>query len=127
MRSKKWVTDIIVSVGVDKTTADMVVERLQEEGVLHLGYGDADVDNIVDAFNTAFNTTKASRYDRWAAGRLAKSNGSQSVVQVIHLLAANSEKPFCPVVNNLVELENKFQSVLRFLRKNYASTDVIQV
>jgi hypothetical protein len=127
MRSKKWVTDIVMSVGVDKSTADMVIERLQEEGVLHLGYGDADVDNIVDAFGTAFNTTKVTRYDRWAAGRLAKAHGSQSVVQLIHLLAANSGKPFCPVVNNLTELENKFQSVVRFLRKNYASSDIIQV
>jgi len=127
MRNSKWVADIIVSVGVDKTTADMIVERLEEEGVLHLGYGDADVDSIVETFTSIFNVSKTSRKDRWAAARLAKTHGTTTVQVVIRLLQQNSNLPYAPVVNNLTELENKFQSVLSFLRKNSSQGEVIQV
>lgn len=127
MRNLNWVRDIIISVGVDKTTAGMIVERLEEEGVLHLGYGDADVDSVVETFNSVFNATKVSRQDRWAAGRLAKAHGVTAVLTIIQLLRQNSNQPYAPVVNNLVELENKFQSVLNFLRRNVNNGEVIQV
>lgn len=119
--------EIITSIGVEKSTADMIVDRLQEEGVLHLGYGEADIDMVVDAFAKAFLTTKTTRHDRWAAARMVKVHGRESLTVVIAALAANADKPYAPVVNNLVELEKKLQSVLRFLRKQYNGAEIIQV
>lgn len=127
MRSKQWITDVIRSVGVEKTTAEMIVERLEEEGVLHLGYGDADIDLVVDAFRNYLSVSKITQQDRWAAARLTKVHGSKAVMDVVKMYATATGQ-YKPVINNIVELENKFQSVLSFLRKMYTDrSEVIQL
>lgn len=116
MSKKTWVVEIITGVVGDKTTAEMVVERLMEEGLLNLGYGNADVDAIVVAFSDTFGTTKTSRNDRFAAHRLAQKYGAQAVVGIVQLLAENNTEKFAPVVNSVSQLEEKMPSVLNFLR-----------
>lgn len=116
-----------MSIGVEKATAEMIVERLNEEGVLHLGYGDADVDQIVYAFAKAFGTTKIRPQDRYAAARLAKVHGSQAITQIITLLESAGDMQYVPVVNSVSELETKLQSVLHFLRKTHTDNEVIPV
>lgn len=108
----KFVTDIIG----DKVKADMVVERLQDEGLLVLGYGNSDVDRIVDKFKETFGTTKVSKYDRFAAQRLTSKYGSQAVVGIIGLLAEHNNEKYAPIVGSVSQLEEKLVSVLHFLR-----------
>lgn len=117
MASKRaWVVEIITKIVGDEPTAEMVVERLTEEGLLHLGYGDKDVDLIVTTFADTFGVTKTSRYDRFAAHRLAQKYGAQAVAGIVRLLAENSTEKFAPVVNSVAQLEDKMPSVLNFLR-----------
>lgn len=99
-------------------TAEMIVDRLMEEGLLNLGYGDKDVEAIVGAFTDTFGTTKTSRNDRFAAHRLSQKYGAQAVVGIVRLLAENSTEKFAPVVNSVSQLEDKMPSVLNFLRNN---------
>jgi hypothetical protein len=125
MGKRAWVVEIVQSVTrCDVPTAEMLVERLTEEGVLHLGYGDADIDRVVDKFTETFGTTKVSKQDRWAANRLVKRYGAQSVVGIVSLLGQMSTERYAPVVNSVADLETKWVSVLNFLRKQKGEEEI---
>lgn len=113
---KKYILELITSITGDAIKAELIMERLQEEGLLVIGYGDTDVDRIVDKFKETFGTTKVSKYDRFAAQRLAKKYGSQAIVGIIQLLADNSTEKYAPVVGSVAQLEEKIVSVLNFVR-----------
>lgn len=124
MASKKdWVVEMISQLVKDSNpaqavqTSEIIVERLMEEGLLHLGYGDKDVDRITQKFTDVFGTTKISKSDRFSARRLANKYGGQSVCGIIDLLAKNNGEKYAPVVNSVAQLEEKMPSVLNFLRK----------
>lgn len=122
MSKRAWVVELVQqTTRCDVPTAEMLVDRLTEEGLLKLGYGDADVDRVVTAFADAFGTTKVSRMDRFAANRLVRKYGAQSVVGIVQLLAQRSTEKYAPVVNSVVDLENKFVSVRNFLAKQIQS------
>ena len=108
------------------STAESIVDRLQDEGLLHLGYGDADIDRVVEKFQATFGTTKVSRTDRFAANRLVKKYGAQAVTGIIDLMGQSREDRYAPIVNNISELEDKFVSVTSFLRKRKGD-EVIQL
>lgn len=123
-----WVVGLVQDVTrCDKPTAVMLVERLMEEGLLHLGYGNADIDKVVEKFKKTFGTTKTSKYDRFAARRLADKYGSQAVCGIIDLLAKHQNEKYSPVVNDVSELEKKFVSVLNFVRNNAKGSEVMDV
>lgn len=132
MTRKAWAIELIAQIVKDaptsaaSKTAEVIVDRLLEEGVLHLGYGDKEVDRVVDKFVETFGTTKTSRQDRWAANRLVTKYGERAVVGIIDMLASNSTEKFAPVVNNITQLESKMPSVLNFLR-NIQQDEVIQL
>lgn len=116
MSKRTWVVELVQQIVGDRPTAEMVVERLMEEGVLHLGYGDADIDKVVEQFQETFGTTKTSRQDRWAANRLVKKYSSQAVCGIVKLLGENSTERYAPVIGSIAQLETKWVSVLHFLR-----------
>jgi len=133
---KDWVVKMIAQIVQDSfrsknspagATAEIIVDRLMEEGLLNLGHGNADIDKVVMAFTDSFGTTKVSRYDRFAARRLVAKYGEQSVRGIIKLLADNSTEKYAPIVRNVAQLEEKWVSVLNFLRKTGSQDDVIDV
>ena len=99
-------------------TADMLIDALREEGVLNVGYGKPDINAVVSKFTEVFGTTKTTKMDRNAANRLVTKYGVKTILFAIDTLAANMDKPFCPIVNNITQLENKWASVMNFLRTN---------
>lgn len=116
-RNKTWVVELIArSANIPYGVAESVVDRLMEEGLLHLGYGDADIDKVVEQFQETFGTTKVTRQDRWAANRLVSKHGSQAVCGVVKLLGLNMTERYAPVVGSIVQLETKWVSVINFLR-----------
>ena|SRR5258708_31608024 len=117
MNKLDWVIRLVTDIVGDQATAKMVVEVLTEEGLLTLGYGDADIDRVVQKFTDTFGTTKTSKYDRYAARRLAQKYGSQAVCGIIQLLAEHSTEKYAPVIGSISQLEEKIVSVLNFLRK----------
>lgn len=126
-RDRKWVEQIIAALikggeSQPQLTAESIVDVLIEEGVLHLGYGDADIDIITDTFKEVYGTTKTSQGDRFAARRLADKYGSQAIVGIMRLLAQHSQEQYAPVVNSVTQLETKLSSVLSFLRKTHAES-----
>lgn len=126
---KDYVVDLIASIVGGKNahiTAEMVVERLTNEGLLSLGYGDKDIDKVVEQFKTTFGTTSISKYDRFAANRIVKKYSAQAACGIIQLLGERSQEKYCPVVNNVAELEKKWVSVMSFLR-NQNDNEVINV
>lgn len=94
-------------------------KRLQElldglkaiEPKLPVSYGNKDVNAIVEAFKQSFGTTKTTKYDRWAAKRLSDAYGTDNIVKVIQALADISRDKYTPVVNNVAQLEQKWNSV----------------
>jgi hypothetical protein len=119
MESKRiWVARVIRDVThCDAPSAEMLIERLMEEGLLTLGFGNSDVDKVVQKFTDTFGTTKVTRQDRYAAHRMATKYGSQAVVGIIQLLASKNTEKYAPVVGSVAQLEDKFVSVMSFLRK----------
>jgi len=123
---KDFVIELIVKTsGVDKAKAEQIVDLLTSEGLLTLGFGDTEIDAILDKFTVTFGTTRTSKYDRFAASRLAKKYGSQSIVGIIGLLAENAGERFCPVVNSVSEMEAKMPSVLNFLRNQQGDEAIV--
>lgn len=128
MSSRKiWVVELVTQIVGNKSTAEVVVERLMEEGVLHLGYGNADIDKVVEQFKDTFGTTKTSKYDRFAANRLVAKYGSQAVVGIICLLGEHRDEKYAPVVGSIAQFETKIVSVIHFLRTLPKGEEVIQV
>lgn len=132
MSSRAWVVDTIAGIipgskSERVQTAEMIVDRLMEEGVLHLGYGDADIDKVVNSFTDAFGTTKVTRQDRWAASRLVKRHDTKAVVGIVRLLAENSTAKYAPVVGSIAQLETKWVAVLNFLRNTSKDNEEIQI
>jgi hypothetical protein len=123
MSKRDWVVELIAQIvhkaptGTHVQTAELIVDRLMEEGLLHLGHGDAEVDLIVDKFADTFGTTRTSRYDRFAARRLGVKYGSQAVCGIIQLLGEHRTDKYAPLVGSVTQLEEKWVSVLNFLRK----------
>lgn len=76
-----------------------------------------DVQAIVDTFTQCFETTATSKYDRFAANRLAKKHGAKKIVQIIQILAAHSGDKYCPTINNIRQLEDKWPSIGNFFNK----------
>lgn len=123
---KEYILDLITKVVRDKPTAEMVVEVLQAEGLLVLGYGSSEIDNVVQKFVDTLGTTKTTKYDRFAASRLVKKYGEQAICGIIDLYGKSATEKFAPRVNNLTELEAKMPSILLFLR-NVKGTEELDV
>lgn len=117
MNRKDYLFEAIDQIVKDKIKTQMVFDRLMEEGALSVGYGNAEVDQILTKFSDVFGTTKASRYDRYSANRLASKYGVQAICGIMALLGENSTEPYAPIVNNVKEMEDKMPSILNFLRK----------
>lgn len=115
-KQRAYVVDFISAIVGDSIKAEMVVERLQDEGLLVFGYGDKDVERIIQKFTEVYGTTKVTKNDRFAANRLARKYGSQAIVGIITLLAEHSSEKFAPVVGSVSQLEDKLVSVIHFLR-----------
>lgn len=113
---KEYIIDLIMKVVRDKPTAEMVLEVLQAEGLLVLGFGNSEIDNVVQKFVDTFGTTKTTKYDRFAASRLVKKYGDSPVCNIIDLLGKASTQKYAPRVNNISDLESKMPSILIFLR-----------
>lgn len=113
---KEFIIDLVMKVVRDKPTAEMVVEVLQTEGLLVLGYGSSEIDNVVQKFVDTFGTTKTTKYDRFAADRLVKKYGDKAICGIIDLLGKSATQKYAPRVNNISDLESKMPSILIFLR-----------
>lgn len=124
MNRREYIKGIISQIIDDEIKADIILERLEEEGVLHLGYGNAEIDMVVKKFSDTFGTTKTSKYDRFAAQRLVRKYGADSLVGIIGLLGNRVGERYAPVVNSVSQMEEKFPSILNFLRD---SSEVIEV
>ena len=121
---KEYVIELITNIVKDKPTAEMIVDRLMEEDLLNLGYGNSDIDAVVIQFSETFGTTKTSKYDRFAAKRLTEKYGRDSIVGIIQLLGKRKSEKYCPVVGNISQLEEKIVSVMNFLRKGVDNQDL---
>lgn len=130
MNKEQYVIDTIAKIigGPNAViSAQLIVQRLQDEGLLNLGYGNADIDRVVKTFADTFGTTKVSKADRYAANRLVTKYSAQAVSGIISLLGSKNQEKYCPVVNSVADLENKWVSVMSFLRKNEGQDDTIVV
>lgn len=98
--------------------AEQIVEALEKAGALNLSYGNEGIAQVIDAFKQHYGVTKTSKYDRWAANRLVKKHGVETVVAVIQVMAAAQQQPYCPVINSISQLEDKWLSISNFIQKN---------
>lgn len=121
MSKKDHIIETIMQIVHDELTARMVYERLRDEGVINIGYGDNDIDRVVEAFKESYGITRISRYDRYSASRLVKAHGVQSVVGVIKLMGQAQGDRYSPVLNNIQQLEDKWVSVINYLRNSHRS------
>lgn len=127
MERKKYALDLISSITGNVQMAETILERLTDDGLLHLGYGKAEVDQIVGTFKELFMTSVITKQDRAAANRLANTHGVKSVIQVMKMLAQFGTGQYAPTVNNVAQLEQKWVSVMGYLRKTVQGSEEIEV
>lgn len=90
-----------------------------------MGYGDTEVDQILEKFKDTFGNTRSTRQDRFAAHRLAHKYGPQAVLGIIKLLGDLQDLKYCPRPRNVADMEDKWVSILGFLRKQGKGTEEI--
>ena len=106
------------SIGAARTRLEPILEALKTiAGEEPKDLRNKDVQAIVEAFSETFGTTAASKYDRFAASRLAKKHGADGIVKVIKLLGQNSGDKYTPVVNNVRQIEEKWPAIGAFFTR----------
>lgn len=83
-----------------------------------------DIEKVVTAFKEAFHTTTTSRYDRFAAKRLASKHGADNIVQVISLLAQHAGDQYVPTVNSVRQIELKWVNISNFFNKLQSQEEI---
>lgn len=78
-------------------------------------YGSQDINTIVNTFKECYQTTKITKYDRWAAKRLSDKHGADNIANVIRLLVVSHDR-FKPVINSVSQLEEKWPSIVNFFK-----------
>ena len=120
------VVSVVEAALKDKLTAEQIVEKLVQEGVilqgndpkdLVIGYGNQSVDNVLRKFKDTFGNTKSTKWDRYAAKRMVDKHTEQAVITAIDILGRSTDQ-YAPVVNSVSQLENKWVSVVAFIRKS---------
>lgn len=107
----------ILSRFVSSEQAEAILAALEQAGLLDLtDYGNAEINAVIEQFKQVFGTTKASRYDRYAASRLIKRHGLEMIKAVILALAARSHDKYSPTVSSISQLEEKWVNVIKFLQ-----------
>lgn len=86
-------------------------------------YGDPGVTLIINTFKDSYQTTRSTKYDRWAAKRLADKHGADKIVMLIKILSQSTDQ-YRPVINSVNQLEEKWPSIANFF-KNKSSNQSI--
>jgi len=89
-------------------------------------YGNHDVNLIVDTFKKAFGTTKTTKYDRYAASRLAKEYGAKYTANSIKSYAERSKDKFAPSVNSVSEFETKLPAIRSFMERKRSERTIVE-
>lgn len=110
----------------DTPTAEAIIERLQDEGLLHLGHGKAEVDQIVGTFKELFGSTRTSQMDRAAANRLATAHTTQAVIGVMKLMKQAQHQQYAPTIGSVKQLEDKWVNVISFIRRQQMQNEVVE-
>lgn len=113
---RDYIVGVVEAVVGKRAIAEAVVARLESEGLLNVFFGDQDISLICETFKEQFGTTKISRYDRYAAGRLAKRYGGEQIAGIIKLMASRASEPYAPTVGSVTQLEEKLVNVMKFLK-----------
>ena len=111
----EYTVQVIKEITGSQEMAERIAQKLTDEGLLVVQYGNQEINTVVDAFKRAFGTTKATKYDRYAAKRLINKHGAESVVAAIDILAANQDAKYCPTVRSVAQIEDKWVSIVRFI------------
>lgn len=90
-------------------------------------HGNPDVNAIIGAFTESFGTTKSTKYDRWAAHRLAMKHGASVIVNIIKALAASRGDKYCPSVNSVKQIEEKWVNIANYIGRQQANNQVVEL
>lgn len=121
--------DIASRMGISPTTIHNSKKRLQRaldasETPTKAEYGNPEVNSIVNTFKESFGTTKTTKADRFAANRLAKKHGAESIAQAIKAFSAHAHEKFAPSVNNVAEFDNKLPSIVKFMSNKSSEQEI---
>lgn len=93
-------------------------------------YGDKDVNLIVGSFAELFGTTKTTRWDRFAAKRMARSDrygNAEGIVALMKLYHSYSNEKYAPTVGSVSQFEEKLPNVVQYLKKRRDQSEEIQL
>ncbi|MFD4554442.1 hypothetical protein ACFWP5_08940 [Streptomyces sp. NPDC058469] len=81
-------------------------------------YGNADINEVIAYFETAFNLTMPrAKQQRWAAKRMLTKHGMADLKQVIDAARAVRGIQYAPVILSLEDLAEKWNKLAEFYRK----------
>lgn len=117
--AKNSLSQLSDALKVVETTAKVnkIVKHITKDMPVPEIYGNPDINKIIDSFKTQFGTTNATRYDRFAAHRLAKKYGADEIVKIIEVLRAHLTDDYCPVIGSVSQLDRKIVNVMVFFKR----------
>lgn len=115
MKREDWIEEKLTELLKEQYSAKSILLWFESEGLLNVHFGNEEISEVIEHFKETFNTTRTSKWDRFAAGRLVKKHGVPAILKVIDALAATAGQKFAPSVNNVSQVEEKWPTIIRFL------------
>lgn len=112
---RDWIIEKLTELS-DESTAIEIIAFLEAEGLLNVEFGNEEVTTVIEEFKKWFGTTKATKWDRFAAKRLVNKHGVPAVLRVIEALCSQSGHKYAPTVNSVSQLEEKWPGTIKFLQ-----------
>lgn len=121
---RDYIVGLVASLLKEGKGAEEIVDKLIDEGIFNEHYGNQEVSGVIETFKQTFGTTATSKYDRFAASRMVKKHGTESVVAVVKALGLLKDREYAPVVNNVSQMERKWASIVSFLNNQRSSEEI---
>lgn len=90
-------------------------------------FGNQDINLIVNAFKETFDTTNVTKFDRWAAKRLAEKHGAPQIVRIIQALGQVSGDKYSPSVNSVRQIEEKWVTIASYFKKKIGESVTVEI
>lgn len=83
-----------------------------------------DIQLIVDTFVEVSGVTKTSKWDRFAAKRLADKHGAEEIAKLIQVYFSLDPNQYKPSINSIRQLEEKWVNVGNYMQKQIGNQEV---
>lgn len=105
---------------------ESILEALKAIGAPLPDKRNKDIQLIIDTFVNASGVTKTSKWDRFAAKRLADKHGAENIAQLIEVYFKLPPGQYKPSIASIRQLEEKWVNVGAYMQKQSVEAPIDQ-